>query len=132
MKVELLLNDCNKQVSPMSEGFVATQANFKPCKVNHQTTWHSRVMKTPRAATVHNVIKESGRVLPRPSAVFHMNPSVDNPWVAQTLSLLNIHKRGKVSSNSATHDATKFVGPHKSYMRQYIMELAHRGKMIGP
>jgi hypothetical protein len=73
-------------------------------------------MKIPRVATVHEVIKELGQVLPRPSAVFHVNASADNPWVAQTLSLLIIHKRGKVSSNSVTHDTTKFVRPHKSRM----------------
>jgi hypothetical protein len=28
---------------------------------------------------------------------------------------------GKVSSNSVTVEATKFMGPHKSRMRQYII-----------
>jgi hypothetical protein len=41
MKVELLLNDWNKQVSPMSKGFAVTRANFKPRKVNHLTTRHT-------------------------------------------------------------------------------------------
>jgi hypothetical protein len=40
-------------------------------------------MKTPRAATVYDMIKESGQVLPRPSVVFHVNASVDTPWVAR-------------------------------------------------
>jgi hypothetical protein len=30
-------------------------------------------------------------------------------------------KWGKVSSNSAIIEATKFAGPHKSHMRQYII-----------
>jgi hypothetical protein len=38
MKLKLLRNDCNKQVSPMSEGFAVTRANFKPCLVNNLTT----------------------------------------------------------------------------------------------
>jgi hypothetical protein len=38
MKVELLLNNYNKQESLMSESVAVTQANFKPCKVNHLTT----------------------------------------------------------------------------------------------
>jgi hypothetical protein len=33
----------------------------------------------------------------------------------------NIHKRDKVSSNSVTHEATKFARPHKSRMHQYII-----------
>jgi hypothetical protein len=59
-------------------------------------------------ATVHDVIKESGRVLPRPSAVFHAYASVDTTWVARTLSHCTPVKRGKVSSNLSTHEATKF------------------------
>jgi hypothetical protein len=31
-----------------------------------------------------------------------------------------------------TDEATKFMGPHKSHMRQYIIELVHWGQMIGP
>jgi hypothetical protein len=41
-------------------------------------------------------------------------------------------KYGGVSSNSAIVEATKFAGPHKSRMHQYIIELAHRGQTIGP
>jgi hypothetical protein len=29
---------------------------------------------------------------------------------------------GRISSVSATHDATKFARPHKSHMRQYIIK----------
>jgi hypothetical protein len=39
---------------------------------------------------------------------------------------------GRVSSNSAADEATKFVGPHKSHMRQYIIKHSHRGQAIGP
>jgi hypothetical protein len=61
-------------------------------------------------ATVHDVIKESGQVLPHPSAVFHVYASTDTPWVDQTLSNCTPMKRGKVSSNSTTDEATKFAG----------------------
>jgi hypothetical protein len=64
-------------------------------------------------------IKVSGLVLPHHSVVFHMKALTGSPWVARTLSLLSSLKQGKVSSNSVTVEATKFVGPHKSYMRQY-------------
>jgi hypothetical protein len=59
-------------------------------------------------ATIHNVVKESGRVLPRPSAIFHEYATVDKPWVAETLSHCTPVKRDKVSSNPSTHEATKF------------------------
>jgi hypothetical protein len=48
------------------------------------------------------------------------------------LLLPRIPKRyGRVSSNSVTNEASKFAGPHKSRMHQYIIELAHQGQMIG-
>jgi hypothetical protein len=59
-------------------------------------------------ATVHDAVKESGRVLPRHSVVFHTYASADTPWVARTLSHCTPVKRGKVSSNSSSHKATMF------------------------
>jgi hypothetical protein len=59
-------------------------------------------------ATIHDVIKKSGQVVPQSSAIFHVYASVDTPWAAQTLSHCTPVKRGKVSSNSSTHDATQF------------------------
>jgi hypothetical protein len=41
-------------------------------------------------------------------------------------------KYSGVLSNSATIEATKFAGPHKLYMRQYIINLVHRGQTISP
>jgi hypothetical protein len=35
----------------------------------------------PRVATIHDVIKELGRVLPRPSVVLHVYASMNAPWV---------------------------------------------------
>jgi hypothetical protein len=65
-------------------------------------------MEATRVATVHNMAKKSGRVLPRPSAMFHAYASVDTPWVAWTLSHYTPVKQGTVSSNLSTHKATKF------------------------
>jgi hypothetical protein len=59
-------------------------------------------------ATVHDVVKESGLVLPHPSAVFHTYASADTPWAARTQSHCTLMKRGKVSSNPSAHKATKF------------------------
>jgi hypothetical protein len=73
-------------------------------------------------AIVHNAVKESGWVLPHPSVVFHVYASTNTQWVARTLSHCTLVKQDKVSSNSATHEATKFTGPHKSHISQYIIK----------
>jgi hypothetical protein len=59
-------------------------------------------------AIVHDVVKESGWVLPHPSVIFHVYASADTQWVAQTLSHCTPVKRDKVSFSSSTHKATKF------------------------
>jgi hypothetical protein len=59
-------------------------------------------------ATIHDVTKKSGWVLPHPSVVIHVHASSDTQWVARTLSHYTSVKRGKVSSNSSTHEATHF------------------------
>jgi hypothetical protein len=61
-----------------------------------------------RVATIHDVTKKPGRVLPCPSDIFHVYASTDTPWVARTPSYCTPLKRGKVSSNSLTHEATQF------------------------
>jgi hypothetical protein len=83
MKVELLhLNTANKP-SPISEDVVEIRINNQPCKGINLTTRHTQVRRTPQVATVHDVVKGSGRVLPHPSAVFHAYASMDTPWVAR-------------------------------------------------
>jgi hypothetical protein len=72
------------------------------------TTRHTQARRAPRVATVHDAIKESGRVQPRPSAIFYAYASADTLLVAQTLFYCTAVKRGKVSSKSSTHEATQF------------------------
>jgi hypothetical protein len=72
------------------------------------TTRHTQAQRAPRVATIHDVTKKPGRVLPHPSVVFHLYVSTDIPWVARTLSHYTSVKQGKVSSNSSTHEATQF------------------------
>jgi hypothetical protein len=55
-----------------------------------------------------------------PSSTRYLN---GHPWVARSLSDYTSVKRGKVSSNSATVEATKFAGSHKSHMRWYIINV---------
>jgi hypothetical protein len=66
-------------------------------------------------------IKESGQVLPLPIECLPHDNLDGHPWVAHTLSQCRFVKWGKVSSNSVAVKATKFVGPHKSCMRKYII-----------
>jgi hypothetical protein len=65
--------------------------------------------------------------------VFHVIPHA-RLSVGVPVHYPGIHhcRRGEGSSNSVTIEATKFVGPHKSRMCQYIIKLAHRGQMIDP
>jgi hypothetical protein len=108
MKVELLcLNTANKP-SPISKGVTGIQINSQPCKGINLTTRHTRARRAPWVATIHDMTKKPGQVLPHPSAIFHMYASVDTPWVARTLSHYTSVKWGKVSSNSSTHEATQF------------------------
>jgi hypothetical protein len=79
------------------------------------------------------MIKESGRVLPFPSARLPHDTTLGaiSGW---PIYYHGIHhcRRVEVSSNSATVEANKFVRPHKSCMHQYIIKLAHWGQTIGP
>jgi hypothetical protein len=95
------------------------------------TTRHTWATKATRVATFH---KDYQRVEPStsyPSAVFHAKTLIGSPWVTRTLPKCHPTQRG-VSSNSTTIKATKFTGPRESRMRQYIINLVHRGQMIGP
>jgi hypothetical protein len=108
MKVELLRLDSVNKPSPISEGVAEIRINNQPCKGINLTTWHTHARRAPWVATIHDVTKKPGRVLPRPSVIFHTYASVDTPWVAWTLSHYTSVKRGKISSNSSTHKATQF------------------------
>jgi hypothetical protein len=101
----LCLNTANKP-SPMSEGVTEIWINNQPCKGINLTTRHTQARRAPWVATIHDVTKKLGRVLPRSSAVFHAYASTDTPWVARTLSHYTSVKWGKISSNSSTHEAT--------------------------
>jgi hypothetical protein len=84
-------------------------------------------MKASQVATVHNVIKEMINAYLTLVHVFHMNASMNNLWVAHALSLLDIHEAWKDSFCLSNARHYKFLGPHTSCMRQYIIKLAHPG-----
>jgi hypothetical protein len=108
MKLIILrLNIVNKP-SPMSEGVIKIQINSQPCKGINLTTRHTWATEATRAATVNDEAKKSGRVLPCTSVIFHTYALADTPWVAWTLSHCTPMKWDKASSNSSSHEATKF------------------------
>jgi hypothetical protein len=82
MKLIILRLNTAIKPSPIFEGVVEIIINSEACKGINLITRHTRAMGAPRVATVHDAVKESGRVLPHPSAVFHTYASVDTPWVA--------------------------------------------------
>jgi hypothetical protein len=63
--------------------------------------------EAPRVATIHDMTKKPGGVLPRPSVIFHAYASADTQSVARTLSHCTPVKHGKVSCNLLTHEATE-------------------------
>jgi hypothetical protein len=86
MKVKLLLNDCNGQVLPISEGNHGDLSQINPCKGINLTTRRTRARRAPRVATVHNAVKEMIRAHLTLVHVFHAYASTDTPWVAHVLS----------------------------------------------
>jgi hypothetical protein len=90
------------------ESVAEIQINNQPCKGINLITRYTQTQRAPRVATIHDVTKKSGRVLPRPSAVFHVYVLPDIPWVARTLSHFTSVKWGKVSSNSSKYETTQF------------------------
>jgi hypothetical protein len=108
MKLIILCLDSANKPSPMSKGLTEIRINSQPCKGINMTTWHTQARRAPRVATIHDVTKKPGRVLPHPSALFHAYASADTPWVARRLCHYTSVKWGKVLSNSSTHEATQF------------------------
>jgi hypothetical protein len=70
----LCLNAVNKP-SSISEDVVEIWINSQPCKGNNLTTRHMRATKANEWPAFAMTIKESGRILPRSSAVFHTKSS---------------------------------------------------------
>jgi hypothetical protein len=108
MKLIMLRLGAANKPSLISESVVEIWINNQPCKGINLTTWHTQAWRAPRVATIHDMTKKLGQVLPRPSVVFHAYASAYIPWVAWTLSHFTSVKWGKVSSNSSKHEATQF------------------------
>jgi hypothetical protein len=91
---------------PYPKVIAEIRINSEPYKGINPTTRHIQARRAPRVAIVHDAIKEPGRVLLHPSAIFHAYTSADTLCVARTLSHCTPVKQGKVLSNSMTHDTT--------------------------
>jgi hypothetical protein len=76
-------------------------------------------------------IKESSQTHRILVQVFHVIPHRASVGDSHTIPMSPMKYNG-VSFNSATVEATKFVGLHKFCMRQYIINLVQRGQTIGP
>jgi hypothetical protein len=81
MKLIILCLDVVNKPSPMSEGVAEIRINSQHCKGINLTTRHTWATEITRVATVHDEAKKLGRVLPHPSAVFHVYASADTPWM---------------------------------------------------
>jgi hypothetical protein len=75
-------------------------------------------------------IKESSWAHRTLVQVFHAIPQQTSVGGPHTIPMSPIKYSG-VLSNSAIIEATKFTGIHKSLIRQYIINLVHRGQTIG-
>jgi hypothetical protein len=107
----------SEQASLIYEGLVDIQINIHLAR---EITWEHDTREPRRHhewPPFTMTIKESGQILPHPSACLPRDNLNGHLWVAHTLSQCTSVKQGKVSSNTATVEATKFVGPHKSHMR---------------
>jgi hypothetical protein len=87
----LRLHSQNKP-SAISEGVTEIRTNHQLCKGNNLTTRHMRAMKLNDWPPFTMTIKESGWVLPCPSAVFHAKTLPSSLWLDRTLSLLIIYE----------------------------------------
>jgi hypothetical protein len=94
---------------------------YMHCKENNLTSWNTWATKATRMTTFHDdyqrVRTESYLALV-PSSTWYLD---GHPWVTWTLSHYTFVKWGKISSNSATVEATNFARPRKSRIHQYII-----------
>jgi hypothetical protein len=105
--IVLRLGGANKS-SPISKGVMEIRINSQPSKGINRTIGHTQATRAPPVAIVQDAVKESGRVLPHPSAILNVYALADTLCKARTLSHCTPVKRGMVSSNSSTHKASQF------------------------
>jgi hypothetical protein len=108
MKLIILHLGATNKPSPMSEGVAEIPINSQPCKGINLATRHTQARRAPRVATIRDVVKETIRAHLTLVHVFHAYASPDTLWVAHALFHCTPIRYGRISSISATHDATHF------------------------
>jgi hypothetical protein len=105
---------------------------FTPCKGKPDSTTQVGLQDTMSGNSLRQQSKsQSGSHLSLVHVIHVIPLRAIRVWPIHYPSIHHC-RRGEVSSNSVTGEVTKFVGPHKSLMHQYIINLAHRGQTIGP
>jgi hypothetical protein len=95
--------------------------SYPSWKGNNLITWHTWATKAPWEATVHDYYQRVEPGPPHPSASLPHDTSMGIHGWPPTPSQYTSIKHGGVLSNSVTVRANKFLGSHKSCMRQYII-----------
>jgi hypothetical protein len=89
MKLIILRLDSANKPSLISESVAEIRINSQSYKSINLTIRHTQARRAPRVATIHDVTKKPGRVLPCPSVVFHAYASTDIPWVAEHYPIIH-------------------------------------------
>jgi hypothetical protein len=117
----LCLNAVNKP-SSISEDVTETQINSQPYKENNLTTRHTRATKANEWPPFAMTIKESGRVLPHSSVVFHPKASWAVRGWPDTIPSEQLYN--KVSYRPAQRSSSYLVsGGISARMRQYTTQM---------
>jgi hypothetical protein len=108
MKLIILRLGAGNKPSLIFESVAEIRIHNQPCKSINLTTRQTQAQRAPRVATIHDEVKEMIRAHLTLVHIFQAYASVDTPWVAHALSHFTSVKYGRISSVSATHDATQF------------------------
>jgi hypothetical protein len=85
------------------------------------------ITKTLRVAIIRNDNQGVSPGPPQPSARLPRNTSKAICGLPMQYPSLHHYRYGRIASDSAIISATKFMGPHKSRMRQYITNACSPG-----
>jgi hypothetical protein len=101
--------------------------NSQPCKGINPTTQHMQARRAPRVETIHDEVKETIRASLTIVHVFHVDASVDTPWVAHALSHYAPVTYGRIAYISVTDDATQFGDSISPICVSIVQIFVHQG-----
>jgi hypothetical protein len=127
-EMTLLWNDWNKQVSLMSEGFTDIQINLHLARKKSDNTTH---MSNEGTMSGHSSWQRSKSWTGSHLSLVHVFHTIAHTGLSvgdlYTIPVYITAPEVRDRPTRVTVKATKFTRPHKSYMHQYIIKLAHRG-----